>query len=128
MSEMESNPEVPASTRDKALLIPAAMREESRGVPCNAKGDLTCLKRHQRVPQVDTTLERNSNFPAATPRKPCMLDEALFIPAVMREESCSVPHKAKGDLTSMRRHEQVPQIDTQLERKHKLPATTPRKP
>ena len=28
----------------------------------------------------------------------------------------------------MRRHKQVPQVDTQLERKHKLPATTPRKP
>ena len=90
MSEMESNPEVPASTRDKALLIPAAMREESRGVPCNAKGDLTCLKRHQRVPQVDTKLERNSNFPAATPRKPCMLDEALLCCSISKESPRSL--------------------------------------
>ena len=50
MSEMERNPEVPASTRDEALFIRAALCEESRGVPHNAKGDLTSLKGHERVP------------------------------------------------------------------------------
>jgi len=39
--EMERNPEVPTSTRDEALIIPAVIHEESRGAPCKAKGDLT---------------------------------------------------------------------------------------
>jgi len=50
MSEMESNPEVPASTRDDALFIPLEKREETPGAPPNAKGDLTSLRRHKRVP------------------------------------------------------------------------------
>ena len=37
MSEMERNPEVPSSTRDEALFIPAVIPEESRGAPYNAK-------------------------------------------------------------------------------------------
>ena len=39
--EMERNPEIPASIRDEALFIAAAMLKESRGAPRNAKGDLT---------------------------------------------------------------------------------------
>ena len=35
-SEMKRNPEVPASTRDEALVIPTVMRGESRGAPHNA--------------------------------------------------------------------------------------------
>ena len=35
-------------------------------------------------------------------------DEALFIPAVMHEESLGAPHNTKGDLTSMRRHQWSP--------------------
>ena len=70
MSEMERNPEVPTSTRDEALFIPAVKCEESRGAPQNVKGDLTSLRRYEWVPQVDTQLERNPNFPATTPRKP----------------------------------------------------------
>ena len=70
MSEMERNPEVPASTRDEALFIPEAMREESQNDPRNAKGDLTSLRRHEQVPQVDMQLERNPKLPATTPRKP----------------------------------------------------------
>ena len=67
---MERNTEVPASTQDEDLFIPAAMCEESRGAPRNAKGDLTSLRRQERVPQVDTQLERNPKFPTTTPRKP----------------------------------------------------------
>ena len=47
---MERNPEVPASTRDEALFILAALCEESRGVPHNAKGDLTVPKETRAVP------------------------------------------------------------------------------
>ena len=43
MSEMERNPEVSASTRDEALLIPAETQEESRGPPSNSKADLISL-------------------------------------------------------------------------------------
>ena len=50
MSEMERNPEAPASTPDEALFIPAVLREESRGSPHNDKGDLTDLKRQEWVP------------------------------------------------------------------------------
>ena len=68
MSEMERNPEVSASTRDEALFLPAAMREDYQGAPRNAKGNLTSLTRHERVPQVDTQLERNNKLTATTPR------------------------------------------------------------
>ena len=67
---MERNPEVPASTRDEALFIPAAICEESRVAPYNTEEDLTSLRRHERVPQVDTQLERNPKLPTTTPRKP----------------------------------------------------------
>ena len=53
-SEMERNPEVPISTQDEALFIPAAMCEQSQGAPPNAKGDLTSLRRHEWILQVDT--------------------------------------------------------------------------
>ena len=81
MSEMERKPEVPASTPDEALFIPAAMQEECRGAPHKAKGDLTSLRRHERVSQVDTQLERN---PKLLPQLHanheilhCTLEEAL---------------------------------------------------
>ena len=70
MSEMEKNPEVPASTRDEVLFIPAGMHEESRGAPPNAKQDLTSLRIHKQVPQVNTLLERNPKLPATTQHKP----------------------------------------------------------
>ena len=80
MSVMERNPEVPASTRDGALFIAAAMHDESRGAPHNTKGDVTSLRRHEQVPQFDTQLERNLKLPATTPANheiiPCMLEEA----------------------------------------------------
>ena len=72
MLEMEKNPEVPTSTRDEATFIPVAMCEASRGAPHNAKGDLTSLRRHERVPQVTTQLEKNHEIP------PSSRDEALL--------------------------------------------------
>ena len=70
MSEMEWNPEVPESTLDEALFILQVMHEEFRGAPRNAKGDLTSLRRHEGVPQVDMQRERNPKLPTTTPRKP----------------------------------------------------------
>ena len=70
MSEMERNPEIHASTRDEGLFIPAAMPEVSQGASRNAKGDLTSLRRHEWVPQVDTPFERNPKLPATIPHNP----------------------------------------------------------
>ena len=70
ISEMERNPEVPASTGHYALFIPAAKLEESRDAHLNAKGYLSSLRRHERVPQVNTQLERNPKLPATTPCNP----------------------------------------------------------
>ena len=70
MSEMEWNTEVPTLTQDEALSIPGAMHEKSRGANHKAKGDLTSLRRHEQVPQVDTQLERNPKLPATTPHNP----------------------------------------------------------
>ena len=82
MSEMERNPEVPASTRDEALFIPAVMCEKSQCDPRNAKADLTSLRRHKRVPQVDTQLERNPKLqPQLLANHEillCLLQEALL--------------------------------------------------
>ena len=58
MLEMERNPVVPASTKDEAIFIHVAKREESQGALCNAKGDMTSLRRHERVLQVDMQLEK----------------------------------------------------------------------
>ena len=63
----EEDPEVPASTRDDVLFIHAGMYEESRGAPYNDKGDLTSLRRHERVLQVDMQLERTPKLPDRTP-------------------------------------------------------------
>ena len=92
---MERNTEVPISTRDEALFIPEAMHEESRGGPRNAKGDLTSLRRHERVPQVPIQLERNPKLPSTTPKKnheilPSTQDEALLHCSVSQEIPCSL--------------------------------------
>ena len=66
-------------------------------------------------------MERNTEVRASA------RDEALFIPAAMFEESQGAPGNTKGDLTSLRRQDCVPQVDMQLQRYPKLPTTTPRK-
>ena len=67
---MERIPEMPSSTRDEALFIPAVTRDESRGAPRNLKADLTSLRKHTRVDQVPTQLERNPKLPSTTPQEP----------------------------------------------------------
>ena len=89
---VELNPgEVPASTRDEALFIPEAMREESQNDPRNAKGDLTSLRRHERVPQVDTQLEWNPKLHAKTSMQPTKLSSVClrrpFYPAEFPKKS-----------------------------------------
>ena len=65
------------------------MREESRGVPCNAKGNLTSLRRHERVLQVDTQLERNPKLRVTSPpiprKSPLQLEEALLRCSISKE-------------------------------------------
>ena len=67
-------------------------------------------------------MERNPEVHAST------RDEALFIPSAMQEESRGAPHNSKADLTSLRKHERVPQVPMQLESDPKLPSTSPQKP
>ena len=94
MSEMERNPEVPASTRDEAGFIPAAMFEESLGDPLNAKGDLTFLRRNERVPQVTCNSRGMLSFPPQLHANheilPCMLEEALIRFSLSKESPCSI--------------------------------------
>ena len=66
-------------------------------------------------------MENNPEVPAST------RDEALFIHAVMRDKFRGAPRNSKADLTSLRKHERVPQVPIQLERNPKLPSTTPKK-
>ena len=99
MSEMERNTEVPASTRYEAPFILAEMREESRGAPLKAKGDLTSLRRCEQVPQVDTQLERNPKLPPQLQANhkilTCMLEEAFL--------GCSVSKESPHSLLELKR-------------------------
>jgi len=80
MSEMERNPEVPASTQDDALFIPAVMREQILGAPPDAKGVLTSLRRHERSPRSTPNSRGTLSLPIQlyTTHKilPCTLEEA----------------------------------------------------
>ena len=58
------------STRDEALLNPAAIRDESQGALRNSKADLTSLKKHEYIPEVPKQLDRNPKLPATTPQNP----------------------------------------------------------
>ena len=88
------DPWVPASTQDEALFIPATMCEDSRGSPCNAKGDLTSLRRHKWIPQVETQLEVTLSFlpqfHANHEILPCRLEEALLCCSVSKESPRSL--------------------------------------
>ena len=64
-------------------------------------------------------MERNPVVPASTK------DEVIFIHVAKREESQGALCNAKGDMTSLSKYQRVPQVDVQLERSPKLPATTP---
>ena len=86
---MERNLEVPTSTRDEALFIPAVMREESRGAPRNDKGDLTSLRRQERSPRSTRKSRGTLRFPPQLKANyeilPCTLEEALLRCSVSKE-------------------------------------------
>ena len=102
MSEMERNHEVRTSTRDEALFIRAAMQEESRGAPRNSKADLTSLRKHERVPQVPTQLERNPKLPATkTKRFPHSHKMRPVFSTGPREQSRVLSQNSIGGLTPL---------------------------
>ena len=120
-SEMERKPEVPASTRDEALFIPAGIREESQGAPHNDKGDLTSLRRHEWSPRSTRdssgTLCFLPQFKANYEILPCTLEESLFRGSVSKE-SPHFPWNSKGSSTcfmKLQNFQEIP-VHTQQER------------
>ena len=99
--QLERNAEFHASTQDEACL------------PCSNSTE---------TPRSMSGMERNPEVPAST------RDEALFIPAATGEESQGAPRNSKADLTSLRKHERVPHVHTQLESSLTFPTTNPQKP
>ena len=110
---MERNPEVPASTRDEALFIPAGMPKESRGGPRNTKGDLTSLRRHEWSPRSTRNLRRTQSFPPQLHANyeilPCTLEEALLRCSVSKE-SPRFPWNSKGSSTHFTKLQKFPEI------------------
>ena len=108
MSELERNPEFPASPRHEAL-APAPTREESQEAPHNSKRVLTSQKLDERLPQVPVATRGNPNFllhlekhleirssmqietsfpccdSRAIPRSPLKLKQRLDFPEATRE-------------------------------------------
>ena len=60
--QVKKSPVLPASTLDEALVIPAVMREESRGAPHKNKEDLTSLRRHEQSPRSTRKSRRTLRF------------------------------------------------------------------
>ena len=84
-------------------------RQDEACLPCsNSTETLRSMSEMERNPEVHTSTR----------------DEALFICAVMQEESRDAPRKSKVDLTSLRKHEWAPQVSTQLERQAEFHAST----
>ena len=127
MSEMEWNTEVPTLTRDEALSIPGAMHEKSRGANHKSKGDLTSLRRHEQVPQVDTQLERNPKLPAnstqPTEFSPACLSRPIDAAAFQKKANVH-SWNSKGYLTSFMKLQKFLQIPSQLERNIEFPTTS----
>ena len=99
-SQLKRQAECQAKTQDKACL------------PCsNSRETLTLMSEMERGPEVPTSA----------------LDESLFIPAATQEEFRGAYCNSKADLTSLRKHKQVPRVFMQLQRNPKLSATTPQK-
>ena len=94
MSEMERNHEVLVSRRGDTLLASAAIPEESRGAPCNAKGDLTSLRRHELSPSSTRNSRGTISFPPQLDTNyeilPCMLKEVLLCCSVSEESPRSL--------------------------------------
>ena len=110
---------------------PAAMREESEGAPLNAKGDLTSLRRHQVVPQVDTQLERNPKLPATTARKPEIHPARLMRPLTLQhfQRKPTFPLRTwKGTRHALGNSRSFPRYPSLLERNTDFPTTSQEEP
>ena len=120
-SEMERKPEVPASTGDEALFIPAAMHEESLGAPLNDKGDLTSLRRHGQSPRSTRNSRGTLRFPPQLKANyeilPCTLEEALLRCSSFKERQ-HFPWNSKGSSTcfmKLQKFQEIP-VPTREER------------
>ena len=130
-SEMERNTEVPASTRDEALFIPVAIREESRGAPPKAKGDLTSLRRHEQSLRLTHNLRGTLSFPPQLHANyeilPFTLEEALLCCSVSKE-SPRFTCNSKGSLTRFTKLQKFPRYLSPLERNAEFPTTRQEEP
>ena len=130
-SEMERKPEVPASTRDEALFIRAAMREESQGAPRNDKGDLTSLRRHERSPRVTRNSRGTLRFPPQLKANyeilPCTLEEALLCCSVSKGRQ-RFPWNSKGSSLCFRKLQKFQEIPVPNERNTEFPTTSQEEP
>ena len=129
-SEMERNPELPTSTRDEGLFTPAAMNEEPRIAPRNAK-DLTSLRKHEQSPRSTCTSRGSLGFPPQLHANyeilPCMLEEALLHFSVSKEIP-RFPWNSKVSLTCFMKLQKLPEILPPLERNAELPDTSKKDP
>ena len=124
---MERNPEVPASIRDEAVFIPAAMHEESREDPRNSKGDLTSLRRHERSPRTTRnsrgTLRFPPQFQANYDILPCTLEEDLLCSAFLKKIHVSLGTGNSPGL-ALRKSRSFPRYPSPLELNAEFPATS----
>ena len=123
--------EVPASTRDEALFIPVAIREESRGAPRNDKGDLTTLRRHERSPRATHNLRGTLGFPPKLKVNyeilPCMLEEGLLSCSVSKERQRLLGTR-KGPRHALRNSRSFKTSPCHLKRNVEFPATFKKSP
>ena len=126
-AEMERNAEVPASSRDEALFFPAAMREEPRGGPRNAKEDLTSLRKHESSPRSTGNSRGTLSF------LPQVHTHHEILPCYLRSpfNAAPFPKKAhvhswnsKGYLTRFRKLRNFPRYPSALERITEFPTTS----
>ena len=110
---MGRNTEVHALSPDEALFIPAAMREESRGGPHKAKGDLTSLRKQKRYPRSTGNSRGTLSIPpqlhANDEIHACTLKEALLCCSVSKE-SPRFPRNSKGSSTCFTKLQKFPKI------------------
>ena len=110
---MGRNTEVPNSSRDEVLFIPAGMHEESRGGPHKVKGDLTSLREKKRYPRSTGnsrgTLSILPQLHANNEILACTLKEALLCCSVSKQ-SPRFPRNSKGSSTCFTKLLKFPKI------------------
>ena len=86
--------------------------EESREAPHNSKGFLISQRQHERLPQVPFATRGNPHFLPQLEKHfeiPPSMRMRPDSPAVTPEQSRAPPRNSKGDLTSLRQHERLPE-------------------